>query len=74
MIKYTYIFFVFVHSDVIKLNTAERNKSRRSFIPLYHSEVTILVNQSMFCSDFSSTLLVPFAVLGTPIEVHQKKW
>ncbi len=32
----------------------------------------ILVNQSMFCSEFSSTLLVPFAVLGTPTEGYQK--
>ncbi len=34
--------------------------------------MTILVNQSTFCSEFSSTLLVPFAVLGTPTEGYQK--
>ncbi len=32
----------------------------------------ILVNQSTFCSEFSSTLLVPFAVLGTQMEGYQK--
>ncbi len=44
-----------------------------SLYPLVsRTQVTILVNQSMFCSEFSSTLLVPFAVLGTPTEGYQK--
>ncbi len=29
-------------------------------------------SQSAFCSEFSSTLLVPFAVLGIPMEGYQK--
>ncbi len=44
----------------------------RSFIPLYHAKVTILVKQSTFYSEFSSTLLVAFAVLGAPTEGYQK--
>ncbi len=31
-----------------------------------------ILNQSTFCSEFSSTLLVPYAVLGTPTEGYQK--
>ncbi len=53
-----------------KSNTAERNEWRRSFIPLYHTNH--IVNQSTFGSEFSSTLLVPFAVLGTSTEGYQK--
>ncbi len=72
IIKYTVTFFCVCARWCNKPNTAERNEWRRSFIPLYHAKVTILVNQSMFCSDFSSTVFVPFAVLGTPTEGYQK--
>ncbi len=64
-----YIFCVFAHSEVIsQIQQSGMNEWRRSFIPLYHA----LVNQSMFCSEFSSTLLVPFPVLGAPTKVYQK--
>ncbi len=51
-----------------KPNTAKWNEWRRSFIPLYHAQVTNLVTQSTFCSELSSTLLVPFVVLDTPMK------
>ncbi len=74
MIKYTVIFFVFAHSDVNKSNTHEQQSVVRSQVKEFYHLVSrkILVNQSMFCSEFSSTLLVPFAVLGTPTEGYQK--
>ncbi len=68
-IKYTY-FFVFAHSDVI--SQTQSGTSEGEAFPLYHAQVTILVNQSTICSEFSSTLLVPFAVLGTPTKGYQK--
>ncbi len=44
--KYTVIFVRVCALWCHKQNTAEQNEWRRSFIPLYHAQVTILVNQS----------------------------
>ncbi len=68
IIKYTVIFFcvcAHVHSDVNnKPNTDSRaERVKEKLYPLQP------IN---FCSEFSSTLLVPFAVLGTPAEGYQK--
>ncbi len=67
IIKYTVIFFcvcAHVHFDVNKPNMDSRaERVKEKLYPLQP------IN---FCSEFSSTLLVPFAVLGTPAEGYQK--
>ncbi len=59
---------MFAHSDVISptLMDSRAERVKEELYPPVSRKVTILVNQSTFCSEFSSTLLVPFVVLGTP--------
>ncbi len=62
-----YIFLVFAHSEVIS-QTAERNEK---LYPLV-SRTSDDSSQPINILQFSSTLLVPFPVLGTPTEGYQK--